>query len=145
MTTIEDKWAITAYHEIGHFAGYCHFGVRFGSIRLYEKDGQVVGAVTSPAGTYNVMERAVICLSGPCSEERFTGIPVSEQSGAYTDLLMCKDALAKLDIGPPLTVESLIPFTRLMIEHNFPTIQALATQLLISNELAYEDVLALFR
>jgi hypothetical protein len=143
--TSEDLTAIVAYHEVGHCVGYCHFGVKFGSIRLYEKDGRVVGAVTSPAGTYNVMERAVICLAGPICEERLTGIPVSEQPGSYVDLLMAKHSLAKLDIGPPLTVESLIPFTRLMIEYNFPTIQLIATRLLLDHELDYDAVIALIR
>jgi hypothetical protein len=91
------------------------------------------------------MERAVICLAGPICEERFTGIPVDEQHGSYTDMRMCKEALARLQVGPPLTVESLIPFTRLMIEHSWPCIQPLASQLLISRELSYDTCLRLIQ
>lgn len=144
MTT-EDKWAITAYHECSHATAYLHFQWKFGSIRLYEKDGEVLGAVTSPAGTYDPIARAIICLSGPIAEERVTGIPFDEQPGAGTDLQMARNSLGRLDTGPPQDLESLVPFTRLLVESNWPLISQLATQLLIANELSYDEVVSLIR
>jgi hypothetical protein len=91
----------------------------------------VLGAVTSPAGTYNAVAYAIICCAGPLAEERFTGIDLDDQPGAYTDLLMARNALAKLDVGPPLDTQSVLPFTRLLVEHNWPTTQLLATQLVL--------------
>jgi hypothetical protein len=144
--TIDDPWVVTTAHECGHVAGYIHFGHRFGSVRVHKNDdGKVTGAVTSPAGNYNVIERAIICLGGPVAESFVTGVPIEQQTSSRTDILMACNSLTRLKIGPPLTLESLVPFTRLLIEHQWPHIERLATHLIIYHELDYEAVVRLLR
>jgi hypothetical protein len=133
---------IVACHECGHAVSYIHFGWRFGRIRLYEKDGEILGAVSSPAGTYDPMARAICCLAGPLSEERLTGVPWGEQPGSRIDIQMAREALARLG-DDDLTINSIVPFTRLMIEHEFQAIELLASHLLAYNELSYEQVVEL--
>lgn len=142
--TIDDPWIVTTAHEYGHVAGYIHFGHRFGSVRVHKnEDGKVTGAVTSPAGSYNVVERATICLCGPVAESFITNVPIEQQTASRKDVLMACNSLAQLKIGPPLTLESLVPFTRLLIEHQWPAIQRLAIQLIIHHELDYDAVIRL--
>ena len=58
---------------------------------------------------------------------------------------MARNALARLDTGPRLDIESIVPFTRLMVESDWPLITALSTQLLIANALSYDEVVGLIR
>ena len=142
MITAEDPWVITTAHECGHVAGYLHFGITFGSVRVFKnEDGEITGKVTSRAGNYNVIERAIICLCGPMSESFITGIPIEQQTGSRTDVLMACNSLARMRMGPPLTLESLLPFTRLLIENQWPQIERLASLLIEHRELDYDTVM----
>ena len=146
MTPDHDQWSITAHHESSHATAYLHFGWRFGNIRIYQTDdGEVLGGVTAPAGKYDPMAKAICCLAGPVAEHKLTGISLEEQPGAYIDIEMAREALSRVHIEPRLDIDSILPFTTLMVESNWPTIQFLATQLLVYNELDYDDVVKLFR
>jgi hypothetical protein len=149
MSPFADQWTVCAYHEIGHCIGYERFGIRFSSVRIFETDeGRILGNVKCPAGNYKAIrpiEKAICCLLGPICEEQLTGIPIPNQPYSRMDVLMACNALAKLKIGPKLSLESLLPFGRLLIEHQQPQIRHLATQLLIYHELSYSDVIRLLR
>jgi hypothetical protein len=143
----EDPWAVTAYHEAGHVVSYLHFGWRFGTVKIYQTDnGKVLGSVLSPAGTYDCFARAIICMAGPISEEKLTGVSLDEQPGSYIDRVMAKDALSRVTVGDgPADIESIIPFTRLMIDHEWPHIALIAGELVRRKELDYEEVIRLTR
>jgi hypothetical protein len=142
--TVDDQWAVTAYHEAGHVISYLHFSWRFGTVKIWQSDdGKVVGNVTSPAGTYDCFARAICCLSGPVAEKKLIGVSLSEQSGSYKDILMAQDALSRVDLVGHLGIDSILPFTRMMIDHEFQTIQLLANQLILHKQLDYDEVVRL--
>jgi hypothetical protein len=143
--TNQDQLSITARHEAGHAVAYLHYGWKFGTIKIYEKeDGSITGGTTSSAGRYGCFAYGIICLSGPIAEERLTGVHLDEQHNSYTDWMMARDALARVTIGDePAEIESVLPFTRQMIEHNWGLVQLIASELVARKELDYEQVLAL--
>jgi hypothetical protein len=146
MTTIEDQWAIAGHHEAGHCVGYLHFGLRCGRVKIYETDdGKIVGSVLSPAGIYDPFARAIICMWGPLAEERLTGVSLDEQPGAYTDIVMAKEALSRVDIDKVELLDSILPFTKLMIDHEWPHIQQIAIELVRQRQLDYEQVLKIIQ
>jgi hypothetical protein len=65
------------------------------------------------------------------AEERLTGIAPQEQPGSAKDLRMAREALARVAITPRLEIDSILPFTRLMIEHEWRAIQLIANQLMV--------------
>ena len=121
-----DKWQITAVHESGHIAGYLRFNWRFGRVRIWETDdGEVKGSVNSPAGKYDPFPRAICCMAGPVAEEVLTGVPLEEQT-SYRDINMAREALARIELADRFDERSVIPFTKLLVEYNWPVICALA-------------------
>jgi hypothetical protein len=68
----------------------------------------------------------VICT--PVAEERLTGVSLEEQTDSYTDVMMAKEALARVDLEPRLDIDSVLPFCRLMVEHEVPHIQRIACE-----------------
>jgi hypothetical protein len=90
-----DPWTITAHHECGHCVGYLHFRWRFNSVRIWQdRDGQVFGSVLSPAGNYDDVKRAIICMAGPVAEEKLTGVAPEDQADSAVDIAMAREALA---------------------------------------------------
>ena len=87
---------------------------------------------------------ACICLSGPIAEECLTGIPYDQQHTSRTDLAMASAALTRLK-DPRLDIPSITPFTRLLVDANWPLIQLLANQLILDRELSYDQVVSLIR
>jgi hypothetical protein len=142
MTAITgDQWAVTAYHESGHIAGYLHFGWKFGPVKIYQAaDGRIKGFVTSPAGTYDPFGRAICCLAGPLAEAKLTGIGLAEQPDSYVDVTMAREALRRIGSGD---FDSVSVITRLLIDQQWPRIQRLASELLSRKELDYDAVVRL--
>jgi hypothetical protein len=89
--------------------------LRFGTVKIYQTDdGKVVGNVTSPAGTYDCLARAIICLSGPIQEQKLTGVSFDEQPGSFKDILMAREALSRTGMDG-LDIHSIVPFTKMML------------------------------
>ena len=121
-----------------HCIGYLHFGWKFGQVRLSQSDdGHVTGAVTSPSGRYDCTAYGIICLAGPLAEEKLTGVDVSEQTGSYVDIVMARDALSRVG---PADIDSILPFTRSLIEHEWSGVQLIANHLVVHKRLDYEQV-----
>jgi hypothetical protein len=56
--------------------------------------------------------------------------------------MTARDDLAKIDMAG-LDLESITPFTRLLLEHNWPVVSLVACHLLDRRELTYAEVLRL--
>jgi hypothetical protein len=145
MTSIEDQLAITATHEAGHCSAYFHFNWRFRRVRIWPENGQVRGSGLSPDGRYNCFERGIMCLAGPIAELKLTGVGLEQQTGSWRDIEMAKEALSKVDFADRLGIESVLPFTHLMIDHSWPCIQLLSSHLIDRRELGYDEVLELIQ
>jgi hypothetical protein len=85
MTANNNEWAITATHEAAHAISYINFGWKFGVVKIWQADnGEIVGRVVSPAGNYECIARAIICMSGPVAEEKLTGSACSSSPAPPT-------------------------------------------------------------
>jgi hypothetical protein len=137
-----DPWTINAHHECGHCVGYLHFRWRFKSVRIWQdRDGQVFGGVLSPAGNYDVVKRAIICMAGPIAEEKLTGVAPEDQTDSAADIAMAREALARR--GKDFAVASILPFVRLLVEQQQPVLELISRELIARKELSYEQVVAL--
>jgi hypothetical protein len=135
--TIADQWAFTAYHEVGHVIGYLHFGWRFGQVRIWQAEsGSVRGTVTSPAGRYTI-----ICMAGPIADEVLTGVDL-EEPGSHGDIRMAREALARVG---STDIASLVPLVRALVSYNWPTVEFVASLLMGSGTLEYEQLVRLLR
>jgi hypothetical protein len=144
LTPVTPEEYIVAVHECGHIAGYLHYNWKFGPVRMWQgENGRPQGSVISPRGRYDPLGQAICCLCGPASEERLTGVPIPDQTGSRPDIVMALNALARARFIEPLDLESVLPFTRLLIEEQWPTIEHLACALIRHRELDYEQVLEL--
>jgi hypothetical protein len=83
------------------------------------------------------------CCAGPIAEEVLTGVGFEEQRGSYRDIEMSREALAMVDLEPRLDIDAVLPFTRLLVDHEWAAIQLLANQLIVQRELDYAQVLRL--
>jgi hypothetical protein len=145
VTAADADWLTAAVHESGHAVAYLHFGWQFTNIRIYEDDdGQIKGSVLSPSGTYDVFARAVCCLAGPIAEERATGVSLEEQAASDIDKMMARDALARVAIDG-LEVGSILPFTRHLVDHEWPAIALIASELVQQRQLTYDQVVGLIQ
>jgi hypothetical protein len=116
----------------------------FGRIKIWrDEDGDVLGAVTRPAGRYNCFSMSIICMAGPVAALKLTGVPLEQQPGSYTDVTMAREALAKVDFGGDLDLHSILPFCHLLVDHEWPWIQFLACHLLDRKRLDYDEVVRL--
>jgi hypothetical protein len=60
MTT-DDQWTIVSHHECGHVIGYTRFGLRFGSVRIYQtEDGNIQDRVPKTVSNSVVIRRTII-------------------------------------------------------------------------------------
>jgi hypothetical protein len=147
----EDQWSVAAYHEAGHCCAYCHFNLPFIAVSIYQSDdGKISGKTTFQIGIHpDPLTRAICCISGPISEERFTGVNLDNQHHSWTDVRHATEALAEAlteaGLRGRLDVHSILPFTRTMIESDWPTIQLIASHLLDRKDLTYNDVLYLMQ
>ena len=95
----EHEWMIAAIHESAHAVAYHHFGHQIKSIKLFAGgSGAALGEVTSPAGTYSPLTKAVASLSGPTAEHKYSRRPWHEltRTVAHTDMAMAQCALARM-------------------------------------------------
>jgi hypothetical protein len=143
MTT-SDPWLVTATHECGHLISYIHFGWKFGGVKIWQDDdGEIRGSVVSPAGDYDPFARAITCVCGPVAEQVLTGVPIEQQPGSRTDIIMTLYALARADFAEPLDLESIMPFTRLLIENRWADLVRIADRLMIEKQLDHAQVVRL--
>jgi hypothetical protein len=141
-----DPLVVTAYHESGHCIGYLHYGWKFGGVRISKVNGQTNGALRSLAGTYDLIGRAVCCMCGPVAEAAITGIRWRDQDGSWRDIEMAREALGMMRVlGDRLDIHSVLPFTEMLIDHEWSNIQLIASYLLARRELSYEQVLQLVK
>jgi len=56
---------------------------------------------------------------------------------------MSREALAMVDLEPRLDIDAVLPFTRLLVDHEWAAIQLLANQLIVHRELDYGQALRL--
>jgi hypothetical protein len=56
---------------------------------------------------------------------------------------MTRDALSRVDLAPRLDIDSILPFAKLIVEHEWPADQLIAHQLMVHKTLDYEQVRAL--
>lgn len=80
-------------------------------------------------------------MCGPAAEAPFTGVAIADQPGSADDLRMAEAALSYL--GGDFDLGSVIPFSELLIEVEWQTIQQLAAHLVARRELDYAQVMAL--
>jgi hypothetical protein len=114
-----------------------------GEIRELEDQGDRTEFLTKAQIRF---QYGICCIAAPIAEEHLTGVTLDEQHNSYTDLMMAKDALARVTVGDgPGDIESIKPFTKLMIEHEWPHIQQLASELIRCKELDYQEVVNLLR
>jgi hypothetical protein len=84
-------------------------------------------------------------MSGPVAEQKLTGVSLDEMPGSYTDIQMARDALARVGLVGHLDEHSIIPFCRLMVDHEWPHIQQIASELARQRQLDYEQVLKIIQ
>jgi hypothetical protein len=137
----DQKWLITATHEISHAVAYLRFSWRFGTVKIWIADsGEVLGKVTSAAVDRDPFARAITCLAGPVAEAKLTGIAVADQPGSRTDLEMARAALAMIDLTPSLDIDAAMPLTEGLIDANWHVIREIARELVNRRELDYDTV-----
>jgi hypothetical protein len=141
MTPTEDQWFATAIHEMGHVISLLHFGCKFRDVRIWEDEGKVSGQVRDP-NTTDLFATSIMCMAGPIAKQRLTGISWDEQSGAWDDIDKARDLLSRTGMDG-LGIHSILPFTTMMIEHNWPLIVFLAHHLVEHKLLSYDQVFRL--
>ena len=90
-TTAHDHRTSTAYHEAGHMAVACHYGLPVGPVRLHAHDAEhahahaALALETASGGTddgFRTLNLITCLVAGAIAEERYTGqlnVDVAEQ------------------------------------------------------------------
>ena len=91
-TTAHDHRTATAYHEAGHMAIACHYGLPVGTVTLHSHDAEHThahatltlegGVARGPADEFHTLNLITCLVAGAIAEERYTGqlnVDVAEQ------------------------------------------------------------------
>jgi hypothetical protein len=140
-----DQW-ITCVHECSHVAAFTHHEPPFRWVELTETDGAITGAVQPLGGLRcDWRIRGIICLSGPLGESIITGVLPEDQPNSATDIRMAKQSLARVAVNPRPDLQSVMPFTKMMLEYEWPRVELLARELYARKRLTFPEVIHILR
>jgi hypothetical protein len=141
--------AYDAFHEAGHVAGYIYFAQPYEFVALTPKP-----VVRGLDRTHSPMVEAVLCLSGPVSEAKYSRVPVIEvlARAGRVDRTMTLEALQRYPpervaaitakYGRPPSLPVAIEFATGLIDREWRSVCKLAAALLRYDRLSAEEVLA---